>query len=237
VHATVDSGYTIGSLVGTTVRRSITVGWRYLAIGTGFSLFLALVLIATGHHGDAFALTFPLELPLFAVLGSQGGLMTFTSDRTKGVFEYLIAYGVSPRTLFVNGLISTAAMTGIILSLGLAVGLGAAVAAGVALPMAFWNALGLYTVPMGVAAGLFTATVGMIWSSVSTPRTGMNNPLGIAPFFGVGPTVLVLLVAETDHPDYYYITVGASVAIILLVVGLLALSARLMGRERFLSPL
>jgi hypothetical protein len=55
---------------------------------------------------------------------------------------------------------------------------------------------------------------------------------------GIAPSLLVLIVAETSpKPDYYYITVGASVAIVVAVVGLLALSARLMGRERFLSPL
>ena len=56
--------------------------------------------------------------------------------------------------------------------------------------------------------------------------------------FGIGPTILVLLAAETaPTSDYYYITGGASLALILLAVGLLALSARLMDRERLLSNL
>jgi hypothetical protein len=227
----------MGTLLGATIRRSFIVGWRYLLIGTGFSLFLALVLLVGSRHSDAFTVTFPLEVPLFAVLGSQGGLMTFTSDRTKGVFEYLIAYGVRPRTLFTNGLLSTAAMAGTILGLALAVGVGASVALGAPLTVGFAKSVGLYTVPMSFAGGLFTGTVGMIWSSISSPRTGMNNPLGIAPMFGILPTVLVLVVAETDPSNYYYITVGAAVVIVLAVVALLALSARLMGRERFLSPL
>jgi hypothetical protein len=228
----------IGSLLGTTIRRTISVGWRYLAIGTALSLLLALILVLGSRNSTAFAVTFPLEVPLFAVLGSMGGLMTFTGDRTKGVFEYLIAYGVRPRTLFTNGLASTAAMAAFILALSLSVGLGAAEARGVALTWDLAKSVSFYTVPMSFAGALFTATVGMIWSSVSSPRTGLNSPVGLAPMIGIAPTVLVLIAAESvPSSEYYDVTVGAAAIIIVAVVVLLAMSARLMGRERFLSPL
>ncbi|MGC2288537.1 MAG: hypothetical protein WA688_01590 [Thermoplasmata archaeon] len=228
------------SLIATTIRRTITIGWRYLAIGTGLALVLSLILLfgGNGRGGTAFTTTFPLEIPLFATLGSTGGLMTFTSDRTKGVFEYLIAYGVRPRALFANGLLSTVAMATIILALALSVGLGAAVADGVVLNETLAKSLAFYTVPMSFAGGLFITTVGMIWASVSSPRTGINSPVGIAPMLGIAPIILVLIVAESaPKSEYYYITGGAAAAIIVAVVLLLALSARLMGRERFLSPL
>jgi hypothetical protein len=225
-------------LTATTIRRTITVGWRYLAIGTAVSLLLALLLLAGARRGTAFVQTFPLEVPLFAVLGSMGGLMTFTSDRTKGVFEYLIAYGIRPRTLFIDGLVSTCAMVAIILGLSLLVGLGAADAYGVTLTAGLVQSVALYTIPMSFAGALFTATVGMIWASISTPRTGINSPVGIAPMVGIAPTVLVLVVASTvPHSEFYYVTAGAAITIIVVVVALLVMSARLMGRERFLSPL
>ncbi len=214
------------------------MGWRYLAIGTVFSLVLSLGLLASAHPSVAFTKTFPLEIPLFAALGSMGGLMTFTSDRTKGVFEYLIAYGIRPRALFANGLLSTAAMASIILGLSLLVGLGAATYRGVSFDFDFIQSIALYTVPMTYASSLFVATVGMIWSSISTPRMGMNSPVGLAPMFGVGPSILVLIAAETaPAADFYYITTGVAFAIVAVVVVMLALSAQLMGRERFLSPL
>jgi hypothetical protein len=186
--------------------------------------------------GAGFDTTFPLEIPLFAVLGSTGGLMTFTSDRIKGVFEYLLAYGARPRNLFINGLLATAAMAGIILAISLSVGLGLATYRGVSFSRQFWEALAYYTIPMGFAGAMVTSTVGMIWASISTPRTGINSPVGLAPLIGIGPTILVLLAAETaPSADYYYITGGASLTLILVAIALLALSARLMGRERFLS--
>jgi hypothetical protein len=228
----------VPSMTATTIRRAIAIGWRYLAIGTGISIILAVILVVGTHSHTTFDQTFPLELPLFCVMGSLGGLMTFTSDRTKGVFEYLIAYGVRPRSLFLDGLVSTAVMVVIILGLSLSVGVVAATATGIPLTETFVKSITLYTIPMAFAAGLFAATVGMIWSSVSSPRTGLNSPLGLAPMTGIAPTVLVLIVAESaPSSDFYYITTGAAVAIVVVVVGLLALSARLMGRERFLSPL
>jgi hypothetical protein len=164
--------------------------------------------------------------------------MTFTSDRTKGVFEYLMAYGVRARSLFLDGLVATAVMVVIILGLSLSVGIGAATASGVPLTEDFVKTVTLYTIPMAFAAGLFAATVGMLWSSVSSPRSGLNSPLGLAPMTGIAPTVLVLILAESaPASDFYYITTGAAVVIVVVIVGLLALSARLMGRERFLSPL
>lgn len=226
-------------LAATTIRRTIIVGRIYLGLGTGLALFLSLILLlGTRHGGTAFQMVFPLELPLFATLGSIGGLLTFTSDRTKGVFEYLIAYGVRPRRLFANGLIATVTMSTIILGLSLAVGLGAAAAEKVVLNEDLFKALALYTIPMSFAGGLFTSTVGMIWSSISTPRTGINSPVGIAPMIGIAPVILVLVVAESAPPsEYYYITGGAAAVIIAAVVILLMLSGQLMGRERFLSPL
>jgi hypothetical protein len=228
----------IPSLTATTVRRTIVIGRLYLVIGVGFVIFLTVVLLSVKNAPVVFPTTFPLEIPFFAVLGSTGGLMTFTSDRTKGVFEYLIAYGIPPRSLFFNGLLSTIAMTSIILGLALAVGLAGAADRGVVFSQTFLQAIAFYTVPMSYAGALFTATVGMIWSAVSTPRTGINSPVGIAPMIGIGPAILVLIVAETaPTSEYYYITTGAALVILAAVVGLLAMSARLMGRERFLSPL
>jgi len=221
-----------------TVNRTLRVGWRYLVIGTAIPLILTIELLISSNRAIVFPTTFPLEVPIFAVLGSTAGLMTFTSDRAKGVFEYLLAYGIQPRTLFMNGLLAALAMSAIILSTSLAIGVGGAVAEGVALKWNFEEAILLYTLPMAFAGALFTSTIGMIWSSVSSPRSGFNSPVGIAPMFGVAPTILVLIIAETvPTSEYYWVTGGAAAIIVVAVLVLLALSARLLGRERFLSPL
>jgi hypothetical protein len=129
-------------------------------------------------------------------------------------------------------------MSAVIIGISLGVGVGLATFRGVPLPGAFWKAIGYYTIPVSLAGALLTSTIGMIWTAISTPRAGMNSPVGMAPMIGVGPTVLVLLLAiSSPSADYYYVTGGASLALILLALGLLVASAKLMDRERFLSPL
>ena len=225
------------SLTAVTLRRGITMGRIYLGIGTVVSLLLAFALLRSGNP-TVFVTTYPLELPLFAGLGATGGLMVFVSDRTKGVLEYLIAYGVRPRALYVNYLLAAVGMSSIVLAAAFAVGLGGFLATGHAISWDLEEALLGYTVPMTYASALFACSGGMFWSAISTPRTGMNSPVGIAPMLGVAPPVLVLVVAESfPRSQYYDVTVGASVGFLLVTLALLAASARLMSRERYLSAM
>ncbi|MCI4349884.1 MAG: hypothetical protein L3J93_06695, partial [Thermoplasmata archaeon] len=95
----------------------------------------------------------------------------------------------------------------------------------------------LYTIPITYAGAVFTIMVGMIWSAVSSPRAGINSPVGLAPLIGVAPQLLVFLVAISYPPaDTPFIGVGASALLIAAVLTLTALSNRLLVRERFLSP-
>lgn len=226
------------SLLLVTLRRGAVAGRVYLIIGVAVSLVLTLALLRTAHGGSEFVSVFPLEIPLFASLGATGGLMLFLSDRSKGVLEYLISYGVQPRSLFVNNLLVTVALTTIVLGGSLAVGLIGFWAAGNAFSTDLENAILGYTVPMAYASALFATIGGIIWSALSTPRAGMNTPVGLAPMLGIAPPVLVLVVAEgVDRSAYYDVTVGAALGFLALVALLLVASSRLMDRERYLSSM
>ncbi|MGI0151065.1 MAG: hypothetical protein ACREC5_03905 [Thermoplasmata archaeon] len=224
----------VATLLPGTIRRSLLVGRFYLVIGTAISTILALELALGRHH--LFASTFPLEVPIFAILGSMGCLMIFTADRTKGVFEYLIAYGVRPQALFASSVLASLAVTTVMLGAILAVGLGIFYGSGGSTTPDLEKNLALYTFPMSYAGSIFATTVGMYWSSLSTPRMGMNSPVGIAPFFGIGPTIVVLIIAETaPASEYYDITAGVAGIIVAVSAILLASSGKIMRRERFLS--
>lgn len=221
-----------------TLRRGIVAGRFYLAIGVVVSLVLTVALLRTARGTANFVAVFPLEVPLFASLGAMGGLMLFVGDRSKGVLEYFISYGVRPRTLFVNSLLVTLALTTIVLGGSLAVGMTGYFAAGNTLSTDLENAILGYTIPMAYASALFASISGIVWSALSTPRMGLNTPLGLAPILGVAPPILVLIVAEgVDKSAYYDVTVGASVGFLALVALLLIASSRLMDRERYLSPM
>lgn len=233
-----DGGRKLPSLLSVTLRRGLIAGRAYLAIGIVISLVLTTVLLRTARASTVFVATFPLEIPLFATLGALGGMILFVGDRSKGVLEYLISYGVRPRSLFLNSLLTTVVLSTIVMGTALTVGLAGYVATGHSISSDLENSILGYTIPMTYAASLFAATCGVIWSTLSTPRMGLNSPVGVAPLLGVAPPILVLVVAEgVDKSAYYDVTVGASLGFLILVVALLFASSRLMSRERYLSPM
>ncbi|HYM38549.1 MAG TPA: hypothetical protein VEY12_00185 [Thermoplasmata archaeon] len=222
-----------------TIRRSIVLGRIFLAVGTGYLLIFGIAVGLTS--GAAFAIILTLFLPVFTVVGSMGGLMAFTNDRLKGVFEYLIAYGVSPRRLFANLLVSTLVLVTIVLGISLAVVMGVYVADGGTVSADLAVSLALYSIPMSYASGAFAAAIGMFWTSLSSPRTGMNSPIGLMPLIGIAPSLIALagaVAANTAYgPSAAYIVLGvAVVSVVALVLVLLRLMERLMRRERLLSP-
>lgn len=237
--AAVDS-QPLPSLLGITVRRASAVGRFFLVYGSGISVVLAVALGLSG--GAAFASSFPLLLPIFGVVGSMGGLLVFTNDRQKGVLEYLMAYGASPRRLFLDVLVTTLVLVSIVLVVALSVGLGVFVARGHSITPTLAVSLGAYSVPMTYASASFAATAGMYWTSLSSPRMGSNSPIGLIPFIGILPVLVTFGVLATLEADgvtsAVTLRIVAESAIGLVaatVVVLLSMAGRLLRRERLLS--
>jgi hypothetical protein len=226
------------SLLRTTVRRSLALGRLYIIVGVIYVSVLAYAVSLAG--GSSFTSSFPIFLPIFAVVGSMGTMMVFSNDRTKGVFEYLIAYGVSPRRLFVNILLASLLLVTFVLALLLGLGLGIYVASGNAITLTLLAALGVYAVPMSYASASFAAIVGMIWTSLSAPRSGINSPVGLMPFIGIAPSLLTLglvAVLATEGFTDVDLVIGAAVGtLVVAVLVLVALLDRLLPNERLLSP-
>jgi hypothetical protein len=228
------------SFLGPTVRRSLRAGRMVLVIGTAWSVILG-VSIAIGS-GPGFASSFPLVLPIFGSIAAIGALTVFTSDRTKGVLEYLMAYGISPRRLFTNFIVAALASISIVLALAVGASVGAYVVLGNRLSVSLLLLLGVYAIPMSYVSGAFATTVGMYWSALSSPREGMNSPLGIAPFLGILPPVAALVLigifgATTGiTTNGFLLVTGAALALVALtVLYLLANIGHLLRRERLLS--
>jgi hypothetical protein len=230
------------SLLGITLKRSTALGRFFLVYGTALSVLLGVSLSFSA--GSAFASAFPLLLPIFASVGSMGGLTVFTSDRLKGTLEYFMAYGLTPRRLFLNFLLSSLALVTIVVGVGTGVGVGIYLARGHPFTTDLGIALGLYAVPMSYASTAFATTVGMYWSALSSPRTGLNSPIGLAPFIGILPPVGTLLLVAglgitgvtTSVTTFYSVGVAAMSLVAAFVIGLLAMINRFLRRERLLSP-
>jgi hypothetical protein len=234
---------TAPSLLGITIRRATVVGRFFLVYGTILAVFLGVSLALASR--SSFAASFPLVLPVFGATGSMGALSVFTSDRIKGTLEYLLAYGISPRRLFGEVLAASVVLVTIILSVGVSAGVGVYLARGNPWNETLTLGLGLYALPMTYASAAFATTVGMYWTALSSPRTGMNSPVGVAPLLGVLPPVAVLISVTTLAANGWIsgspqsaIDVGIVAMVLLVVVDLLllALVGRLLLRERLLSP-
>jgi hypothetical protein len=229
------------SLLRITIRRSITIGRAGFIYGTAMSLLLGISLALSSENG--FSAGFPIILPIFASVASMGGLAVFTSDRMKGVLEYLMAYGVSPRRIFVNVLLASLVLVTILISIALGIGLGIFLARGNSVSNVLLELLVFYTLPMSYASAAFAATAGMYWSALSSPRQGLNSPIGVAPFIGILPSVATLgavvalgIFGNDSTGSSFIIATSISLGLVAtFVVVLLGRIGRFLRRERLLS--
>jgi hypothetical protein len=226
------------SLVRTTIRRSVSFGRVYLGMGVLLPLIAILPIAqapASGSQAAALVGEIPaLTIPLFAVIGSIGGLLVFTSDRNKGVYEYLIAYGVDPSTIFWSTIAATLCLVSIPLAAGVAESL-LALALGNGVSVALVELILFYSIPLSFASAAFMCATGMIWSSLTTQMAGVNSPVGIAPVLGISPVLVVFLVAIRAGGLFVYVAGGASLVLVAASVGVVYFGTKKMVRERFLS--
>jgi hypothetical protein len=246
------------SLAYVNFKRAIIYGKIYLILGIAVSLGTLILLTAIpggttpqttayvqqveqtlGIHNASVilvALTYPDLVPMAAIISSMGTLMIFISDKTKGVYEYLIAYGVNPSSIFWSILAATVGIVSIVLVVSVSAAAILLVALNGSVPYIFVQLTYSYIIPLGYAGALFGCIAGMVWSSLSTRRAGVNSPVGIAPLLGMLPVFAVLIVSQSISTDYLLILVGAVSACTVAGAALMLWVANnKMVRERFLS--
>jgi hypothetical protein len=235
------TGASSPSLLAVTIRRAMSSGRFYLVYGTAMSGLFGCVLALV--NPASFGTSFALFLPIFGVAGSMGGLLVFTGDRTKGVLEYLIAYGISPRRLFANVLLTSLVLASIVFGVAGGTAMGAYLARGNPVTPDVVGILLLYAVPMGLASAAFAATVGVYWSALSSPRTGLNSPIGLVPLVGVLPPLATIgafaalgVTGALSAPVALRVIAGAVGLVGGTVLVLLRFMDRLLKPERLLSP-
>ncbi len=222
-------------------KRSISYGKVYLILGIAFPVAIFVLFSFIGNVRTATYLisVIPMIIPVFAVVGSMGALMIFVSDKVKGVYEYLIAYGVNTFSIFWSIVISSIGLAGILLAVTIPVSFVAVNVIASTIPTIFIQLIFLYTIPLGIAVTMFMTMAGMIWSALTTRRAALNSPVGLAPIIGLAPMIVVLVTSEifaNQDPDILlYFVSGVSVVIIIIVFSLIAIAGKKMTRERFLG--
>jgi len=211
----------------------MVVGRVSLLVGAGM---VVLYSAAFGYGGPLFVNIGTVVLPIFAVSGGLGGALLFSNDRMKGVLEYLVAYGLSPRRILANALLAGVVQVTLVLGAGVAAGLTTYLLSGYALTLRLPEVLLVYTFPMSYLTSSLTTTVGVFWTSLSSPRAGLNSPIGVLPLIGVLPTAALLIVALTLGSYATQILLGGELIIFVVLLSLLVRTDRLMPPERLLSP-
>lgn len=230
-------------------RRAMSYGKLYLIIGIAFSLIIVGPTVASVNLapssanvsskevGSAVSLAIPgLMLPLFGVMGSMGSLMVFVSDKDKGVYEYLIAYGVEVSKIFWSIVLASMGLASIVLAISVSATLAIMAVLGAPITLNFLEMLGFYVIPITYATTAFINMIGMIWSSLTKRMAGINSPVGLAPIIGMAPIIAVFVSSVAIGPTYIIPFVASvSVAFLVLVAVMIRVSNTRMVRERFLS--
>ncbi len=240
-----EAAMNLGSLFNTNFRRALSFGKIYVGLGMVLPLlFTAELSVAGGAASNAGTPTgpivsqlYPLLLPVFVVLGATGALMIFASDKDKGVYEYMLAYGVDVSTIFWSIIAATLGLVSLVLAVSLALTVAVLAFTNVsALSPVFGELVIFYTIPLSYAAAMFMSMSGMIWSQLTARRPGVNSPVGIAPLLGIAPVLAVLILAVGPGSGHILYVVGAaSIAMVLGVAAMASVANSKMQRERFLS--
>jgi hypothetical protein len=234
------------SLVRTNFKRAVSFGSVYLILGIALSLFMGGIFIATASVASTpsssddtqfLAQYLPIMLPLTTVIGALGGLMVFVSDRTKGVYEYLIAYGVNVYEIFWSTLIVTFGLVSVVLGVSIAGNIGLALLMGVPIEFAIIEMILIYTIPISYTSVAFMCMAGMIWSSLTAGVPGVNSPVGVSTLLGIGPSMVVMILGGflIGSSNFMLLVGGVNLILVVLVAVMMVVANKKMNKERLLS--
>lgn len=232
----------LATLVRINVRRAVRVGRIYLGMAIALGLFATSLIVletpGSGAVGTVLGTVVPAEIPIFGVVGSLGALIVFVSDRSKGVYEYLIAYGVETSVISASIVLASLALVSIVFAVAGGVSTALVLERTGTIPFYYVRDLLVDALPLAFGATAFMTMVSMMWAAVASPRTGVNGPVGFAPTIGIGP-LLILLITSGLAPPAIRVWLAPGIALVLFgLVGLMVvLLSRGSVRERFLSTL
>jgi hypothetical protein len=169
-------------------------------------------------------------LSLSALMFSMPVMMLFVFDKNTGVLEYLLSTGFSQFDVYVGYVKASSSLAIILLTFSNV--LNTAIGIYMGTDLGLLATIVVLTFAVGLSGVLLGAVSMMAFSSFQKTQLGANQPLGIA--IGMVP-VLPALMVPFIFPSYaLVIIVSIAVVTLLISLGLLLLSGRLIPREKFL---
>ena len=169
-------------------------------------------------------------LSLSALMFSMPVMMLFVFDKNTGVLEYLLSTGFSQFDVYVGYVKASSSLAIILLTFSNV--LNTAIGIYMGTDLGLLATIVVLTFAVGLSGVLLGTVSMMAFSSFQKTQLGANQPLGIA--IGMVP-VLPALMVSFIFPSYaLVIIISIAVVTLLISLGLLLLSGRLIPREKLL---
>lgn len=176
-------------------------------------------------------------LPVFATVGGIGVTYLFSTDRSNGVYEYLIATRkIKIRDIFISYAVATVIVISIILAVDITVAFIVIGKQGHTALIDFLKLVGVFSVPIAYLSSLLSALAMLTWSSLSKTFPGVNSPGGVGTLIGVIPPIVLLLVVERLRTLNPYLYGGVfSIVVFVIFVVVLVVVIKKMSNERMIT--
>ena len=181
--------------------------------------------------------TYPYLLPLFAVLGSTGATYFFSSDRSSGVYEYLLSTSkVKIGQIYLSYILATVIVSTIIISVGIIFAVSMIYATGNGIQMFLIELFLAYSIPLTYVSSMLSSLMILSWASMSKTYPGVNAPGGIGSIIGLIPSLVFLFVHMEIPVQSLYLYSGLYVmSIFAIFIIIFITAARRISNERMIS--
>ena len=220
-------------------------GLIYLLIGIVMPLLISVLLLSSIKSfvkypvGTSFlGQIIPAILPLTATIGGMGVTYLFSTDRSNGVYEYLIATGkIKIRDIFLSFSIVTISLISIILGIDIATIMVIVHFMVPSIAGTMLELIGVFSVPVAYVSSLISILAMLTWVSMSKTYPGVNAPGGIGSIIGIiPPMVFLLVIVRIIRPTDIILIAGLfSAALLIVFIALLVVVVRRMSNERMLT--
>ena len=223
------------------LKRTLKQGKLYVIMGTiliPFALPLAFFLLNPGSFNisGVFA-AYPLIMPYAGIITSIPVVSFFISDRKEGFYEYLFSttetsVGKVYRAISLSSIYVTSIPLAAISIAALGISFFSTPA-----PPEFITTLLLFSIPLAYAAPVMMLIIGSTWSVTTMAIRGTlgNAPAGMAGIIVMIIIIVPVLVQRHLAPSSVDEFLGFySLAVVMLLSALAAVSIRILSPERFL---
>lgn len=220
-------------------------GIFYLLIGIAMPIIFSAILLSSFKSilespiwASILGQTIPAIIPLMATIGGMGVTYLFSTDRSNGVYEYLIATGkIKIQDIFLSFSIVTIALISIILGTDITAIFIIINFMAPSTTVTIFELIAVFSVPVAYVSSLISILAMLTWVSMSKTYPGVNAPGGIGSVIGFIPPMFFLIVIVRIFHPLDIILIGGLFSIILFIIfiALLIVVVRRMSNERMLT--